>query len=225
MKKMLRNVVLSFFGLVSIFILSNCQIGLGEAVDVQPPTIFLTSPQADALVRDTFVIEGTYSDDLSVGEISITLKEVYTNVEYKQINAVIKPDSDGTKGTWTCSINPKELGIIDGTYVATVSAMDTYLHTGKATQTFSIDNTAPLIVLTSPSSKTIDNPTSYGQVFSVEGKAADDSDVDSIDAIIYDSETNEEIARKTITNVSTQIQIDVATWGGGRRRILRKNLW
>ena len=92
--------------------------------------------------------------------------------------------------------------------------MDTYLHTGKATQTFSIDNTAPLIVLTSPSSKTIDNPTSYGQVFSVEGKAADDSDVDSIDAIIYDSETNEEIARKTITNVSTQIQIDVATWGG-----------
>ena len=214
MKKMLRNVVLSFFGLVSIFILSNCQIGLGEAVDVQPPTIFLTSPQADALVRDTFVIEGTYSDDLSVGEISITLKEVYTNVEYKQINAVIKPDSDGTKGTWTCSINPKELGIIDGTYVATVSAMDTYLHTGKATQTFSIDNTAPLIVLTSPSSKTIDNPTSYGQVFSVEGKAADDSDVDSIDAIIYDSETNEEIARKTITNVSTQIQIDVATWGG-----------
>lgn len=214
MKKMLRNVVLSFLGLVSIFILSNCQIGLGEAVDVQPPTIFLTSPQADALVRDTFVIEGTYSDDLSVGEISITLKEVYTNVEYKQINAVIKPDSDGTKGTWTCSINPKELGIIDGTYVATVSAMDTYLHTGKATQTFSIDNTAPLIVLTSPSSKTIDNPTSYGQVFSVEGKAADDSDVDSIDAIIYDSETNEEIARKTITNVSTQIQIDVATWGG-----------
>lgn len=214
MKKMLRKVILYFFSLISIVILSNCQIGLGEAVDVQPPTIFLTSPQADALVRDTFVIEGTYSDDLSVGEISITLKEVYTNVEYKQINAVIKPDSDGTKGTWTCSINPKELGIIDGTYVATVSAMDTYLHTGKATQTFSIDNTAPLIVLTSPSSKTIDNPTSYGQVFSVEGKAADDSDVDSIDAIIYDSETNEEIARKTITNVSTQIQIDVATWGG-----------
>lgn len=224
MKKNLRNVILTVFGLASIFLLSTCQIGLGEAVDVQPPTVFLNSPQADALVRDTFIMDGTYADDLSVGGISITLKEVSTNVEYKQINAVIKPNSDGTKGTWTCSINPKELGILDGTYVATVSAMDTYLHTGTATQTFSIDNTAPLIVLTSPSSTTLDNPTSYGQVFSVEGKAADDSDVDSIDAIIYD-ENGVEVARKTITNVSTQIQIDVATWGGGRRRILRKNLW
>lgn len=213
MKKNLRNFILTVFGLASIFLLSTCQIGLGEAVDVQPPTVFLNSPQADALVRDTFIMDGTYADDLSVGGISITLKEVSTNVEYKQINAVIKPNSDGTKGTWTCSINPKELGILDGTYVATVSAMDTYLHTGTATQTFSIDNTAPLIVLTSPSSTTLDNPTSYGQVFSVEGKAADDSDVDSIDAIIYD-ENGVEVARKTITNVSTQIQIDVATWGG-----------
>ena len=216
MKKMLRNVVLSFFGLVSIFILSNCQIGLGAAVDVQPPTVSLTSPQADALVRDVFIIEGTYEDDLSVSEVLVSLKEVTTEVEHKELKAVVTPASENelTKGTWSCSINPKELGIVDGTYVATVTAMDTYLHTGTATQTFSIDNTAPLIVLTSPSSTTLDNPTSYGQVFSVEGKAADDSDVDSIDAIIYD-ENGVEVAKKTITNVSTQIQIDVATWGGG----------
>lgn len=216
MKKMLRNVVLTFFGLVSIFILSNCQIGLGAAVDVQPPTVSLTSPQADALVRDVFIIEGTYEDDLSVSEVLVSLKEVTTEVEHKELKAVVTPASENelTKGTWSCSINPKELGIVDGTYVATVTAMDTYLHTGTATQTFSIDNTAPLIVLTSPSSTTLDNPTSYGQVFSVEGKAADDSDVDSIDAIIYD-ENGVEVAKKTITNVSTQIQIDVATWGGG----------
>ena len=216
MKKMLRKVILYFFSLISIVILSNCQIGLGEAVDVQPPTIFLTSPQADALVRDTFVIEGTYEDDLSVSEVLVSLKEVTTEVEHKELKAVVTPASENelTKGTWSCSINPKELGIVDGTYVATVTAMDTYLHTGTATQTFSIDNTAPLIVLTSPSSTTLDNPTSYGQVFSVEGKAADDSDVDSIDAIIYD-ENGVEVAKKTITNVSTQIQIDVATWGGG----------
>ena len=215
MKKMLRKVFLYFFSLISIVILSNCQIGLGEAVDVQPPTIFLTSPQADALVRDVFIVEGTYEDDLSVSEVLVSLKEVTTEVEHKELKAVVTPASENelTKGTWSCSINPKELGIVDGTYVATVTAMDTYLHTGTATQTFSIDNTAPLIVLTSPSSTTLDNPTSYGQVFSVEGKAADDSDVDSIDAIIYD-ENGVEVAKKTITNVSTQIQIDVATWGG-----------
>ena len=85
MKKNLRNVILTVFGLASIFLLSTCQIGLGEAVDVQPPTVFLNSPQADALVRDTFIMDGTYADDLSVGGISITLKEVSTNVEYKQI--------------------------------------------------------------------------------------------------------------------------------------------
>ena len=159
MKKMLRNVVLTFFGLVSIFILSNCQIGLGAAVDVQPPTVSLTSPQADALVRDVFIIEGTYEDDLSVSEVLVSLKEVTTEVEHKELKAVVTPASENelTKGTWSCSINPKELGIVDGTYVATVTAMDTYLHTGTATQTFSIDNTAPLIVLTSPSSTTLEN--------------------------------------------------------------------
>lgn len=216
MKKILRKVFCIFFSLISIVILSNCQIGLGAAVDVQPPTVSLTSPQADALVRDVFIVEGTYEDDLSVSEVLVSLKEVTTEVEHKELKAVVTPASENelTKGTWSCSINPKELGIVDGTYVATVTAMDTYLHTGTATQTFSIDNTAPLIVLTSPSSTTLDNPTSYGQVFSVEGKAADDSDVDSIDAIIYD-ENGVEVAKKTITNVSTQIQIDVATWGGG----------
>lgn len=216
MKKYFEKIVLILLGLLNVVLYSTCQIGLGAAVDVQPPVITLLSPEADALVRDTFIMKGSYSDDLSVSGVTVVLKEVpkdgRSTAEFR-VNAEVSPGTSPQGGTWSCSINPKELGIKDGTYVATVTAMDTYLHTGIATQTFSIDNTAPLIVLTSPSSKTLANPTSYGQIFSVEGKAADDSDVDSIDAIIYDSETKKEIARKTITNVSTQIQIDVATWG------------
>lgn len=216
MKKYFEKIVLILLGLLNVVLYSTCQIGLGAAVDVQPPVITLMSPEADALVRDTFIMKGSYSDDLSVSGVTVVLKEVpkdgRSTAEFR-VNAEVSPGTSPLGGTWACSINPKELGIKDGTYVATVTAMDTYLHTGIATQTFSIDNTAPLIVLTSPSSKTLANPTSYGQIFSVEGKAADDSDVDSIDAIIYDSETKKEIARKTITNVSTQIQIDVATWG------------
>lgn len=212
MKNVVSKICLSLVSVLLIF--SSCKIGLGEAVDTFPPTVTVTTPEADAQVRETFTMSGAWSDDLSVSKIQIVLTNINTEAEYGPFTAT-KAGSKETEGTWSCAISPVVNGKIeipDGVYTATITVFDTYDQTGTATQTFSIDNTAPVVVLSSPSTIDIANPTSYGQTFSVEGKAWDDSDVDSIDVVIYDEEGTA-LATKTLKNVSTQIAVDAAVWG------------
>lgn len=211
MKNVLSKICVTLVSALLIF--SSCKIGLGEAVDTFPPTVTVTTPEADAQVRDTFTMGGAWSDDLSVSKIQVVLTNLTTEAEYGPFTAS-KAGSKDTEGTWSCSISPVKDGstvIPDGVYTATITAYDSYEQTGTATQTFSIDNTAPVVVLSSPSTIDIANPTSYGQTFNVEGKAWDDSDVDSIDVVIYD-EQGTSLATKTLKNVSTQIAVDAAVW-------------
>ncbi len=198
---------LAVFGVI----FSSCEIGLGGAVDTEPPVVTFDAPEPDSRVRGAFTASGEWSDDVGLASIKLDLKNISTSASYGPFDAMQNKENE-LKGTWTCTINPSEASISDGTYLATITATDTYEHSVTATATFSIDNTAPVIVLTSPSTKDISNPTSYGQVFSIEGKAADDSDVDSVDVILYD-ESGNEVERKTISNVSTQIDATVAQWG------------
>ena len=192
---------------------SSCEIGLGSAVDTEPPSVSLTQPTADSIVREAFVLTGAWSDDLSIGSVSIQFRDVNdASIIYGPFEATTENGEEETSGTWTCSINPSEYGIPDGTYVATATAYDEAEHSSETSTTFSIDNTPPLIVLESPSTTSISKPNSYGQIFTVTGKAADDSDVDSIDFIFYDKDGNE-IHRKNISGVGTQLEVTVAQWG------------
>ena len=205
----------SFKGLLlvsSILIFTSCEIGLGGAVDTEPPSVKIVAPEADARVRETFTMSGNWNDDMSIGSIDVSFRDVNDPSKiYKDFKAEIKRDSD-QKGSWTCSVNPTAAKIPDGTYVATVNAHDNSDHHSSATTTFSIDNTAPLVVLDSPNTTDINNPNAFGQVFTVTGKAADDSDIDSIDFVFYD-ENKVEKYRKNITGIGTQIEVTVAEWG------------
>lgn len=205
----------SFKGLLlvsSILIFTSCEIGLGGAVDTEPPSVKIVAPEADARVRETFTMSGNWNDDMSIGSIDVSFRDVNDPSKiYKDFKAEIKRDSD-QKGSWTCSVNPTAAKIPDGTYVATVNAHDNSDHHSSATTTFSIDNTAPLVVLDSPNTTDINNPNAFGQIFTVTGKAADDSDIDSIDFVFYD-ENKVEKYRKNITGIGTQIEVTVAEWG------------
>lgn len=205
-------------GLVCFGFFSCADIGLGNAVDTEKPEISIIEPTADYKVRDTFTMRGSWSDDLALKSVSVYLKDTTSGKQYGPFSAeaVTKGQSDEkTEGEWTCVLNKKddEISFIpDGSYKATVIAEDTYKHKSEASQGFSIDNTAPLIVLQSPSSTTIENANEFGQVFKIEGKAADDSDVDSIDFIFYDAEENE-LHRSSKSGVGTQIDLTVAEFG------------
>ena len=69
----------SFKGLLlvsSILIFTSCEIGLGGAVDTEPPSVKIVAPEADARVRETFTMSGNWNDDMSIGSIDVSFRDV-----------------------------------------------------------------------------------------------------------------------------------------------------
>ena len=137
--------------------LVSCSVGLGAAVDVQAPVIEITTPGTSDVIRDRFAIAGTWSDDGSIKNIEVVLKNTGSNNKMLPVvvpGAVIQePDTKDFKGTWNAVINPEENNIPDGNYEATVTIYDNGGHKTVVTRTFIIDNTPPVVVLQRPSTK------------------------------------------------------------------------
>ncbi|HNQ98158.1 MAG TPA: hypothetical protein PKH81_08720, partial [Treponemataceae bacterium] len=60
----------SVFGLVSVFLLSalslTCTIGLGDSVDTKAPQVAIAYPPVQSIIRNTFTMNGTASDDVKL---------------------------------------------------------------------------------------------------------------------------------------------------------------
>lgn len=202
---------------VSMAIFTGCEIGLGSAVDTQPPVVDVEAPGASDNIRDAFVMSGTCSDEQGVASVSVSLKNVSTKKVYDGYTAVI----DSVNGTWTCKVDPlsAEKPIPDGNYEATVTAKDMAGRTGVATKSFIIDNTAPLLVLTRPATKVgsdSDKFDSYGAQFDITGQVADDSNIERLVVSIYsDKECQNKIRDVELNNVPPTIDLTVAKAGDG----------
>ena len=61
--------------LVFIALTFSCEIGLGSSVDTDPPTIDITTPPVDSIIRDSFLIGGNWSDDGEIAGVSVSLKK------------------------------------------------------------------------------------------------------------------------------------------------------
>ncbi|MCR4736462.1 MAG: hypothetical protein K5829_15810, partial [Treponema sp.] len=221
----MKKIFLPFFvtSLVSALLIFSCNVGLGESVDVKAPSISISSPVPKALIRDNFVISGIWDDDMGLSSISVVLENTITKVSY--------PVSDGiTVGytatfssdkTWLCEIpvldEDGQKLIPDGSYVITATAKDNanVPHLTSTTQVISIDNTAPVLVIASPASTDIENPSTYGKIFSIQGNYSDDSGIDSILVTILDEDGNEiEGAEKSLKIKGTTIDDTIALWEG-----------
>ena len=208
-----------FFGLITILSMVfgitflSCEIGLGDAVDTMKPEVEFTSPTPNvgAIVRDTFAIAGSWSDDGQIQSAKIKLER--KNNDFSKIydfKCDIKDDK------WRYVIDPVKENIIDGQYEATVSFIDGAQHETKITRTFIVDNKAPIVDLQRPYSteKTNNDLDSYGQKISLEGMAADDNSVGLIEVDFYEENavigTNKPIYTKTLKNVPLSINEAVA---------------
>ena len=73
MKKiLLKSATLLFTSLIILFT-NSCTIGLGEAVDTDVPTVEITYPPKNAVIRDTFVASGLCNDDLALDYVEVTV--------------------------------------------------------------------------------------------------------------------------------------------------------
>lgn len=223
MKSSLLKLSGSFLTVFVIACLLSCQIGLGSAVDTQPPVISITEPTDSFIVRDNFTIKGNLSDDRGVSEIEVSLTN--TNdplLVYNNFSAAFSNE----EGNWSCDIKAVEKDssgkvtehlITDGTYTITVTAFDTYKHSTVTSRTITIDNTPPVLIVTSPTTIDIDSNTSYGQVFDFVASAADDNDITRLEILFYDEngdfiEKDGQEGIAVFEDVSRQIDVTAATW-------------
>lgn len=221
MKKLLNLAEVLFVGLL---FLTSCEIGLGSAVDTQPPTITITSPSDSYIVRENFSISGGIADDMGVSRVEVLLRNTETGATYILPNASVNNET-GVWSTYVHAVDKSGETVInyiipDGNYTATATAYDSYDQTNIATKTFAIDNTPPLLVLKTPSTAAadIESGTMYGQNFYLDGTAADDSYVSTIDVVItnYDKETGEKTSiKRTIpkSNVTSLENVSFFRWG------------
>ena len=196
--KVFSNKFLSgmFIAAAVLFVISfsACEVGLGEAVDTQPPSITIQNPPVDAVIRDNFALSGAYSDDGTIASVKAKLQRVDTSVNNEpayEFNDFSLTSDEVTLGAGTWSIpvyalsDDKQTKLLpDGTYQAVITIEDKAGRTTIQNTTFTLDNTPPVIVLQRPatdSSATISSADTYGRVFSLEGLGADDNNIDHID--------------------------------------------
>ena len=52
---------------------TSCDVGLGESVDTVAPSVEITYPPANSVIRGAFEFAGTCSDDKGVSSVSVTV--------------------------------------------------------------------------------------------------------------------------------------------------------
>lgn len=212
MKKFLMPFIFILILGASFFV--SCEVGLGQSVDTQPPTVDVTLPEADYVIRDAFVMSGNCNDEQGVAKIEVTLKNTSTKEKIGPFTAVINTET----ATWTCAIDPldENMPVRDASYEATVVATDFANRTSKASRSFVIDNTPPVLILQRPSTKPVAgeivSPDSYGQDFSIQGQTSDDNDVEKLVVTVYE-EDGTKIRDIELKNIPATLNNSVAKWG------------
>ncbi len=168
--KKINKIIKTIFSIFTLVILSSCQIGLGEAIDLQAPEIFLTSHKDNDYVGQTFRLAGYATDNEKVKSITIDFDEA--NIHYKWENSTwqkktsyidwtaLKADEcactvNNTTVTWEVTVDTTEAkqGMQSSTYSYSIVAQDQIGNSGKTSKiegSLVVDQNTPDIKLNSP---------------------------------------------------------------------------
>ena len=189
-----KEKVFAFIVTLSIISIISCEIGLGAAVDIAVPSSGVSYPPQNAIVRDTFVAAGTCEDDQSIKAVKVTVIDTENNKNYGPYDATLSED----KKSWTITLNHKDTSkassvfdsykqweIPDGNYVISAIAYDTSdKESPAATCPISIDNTAPVLIVSKPLGNSLINGvktvTQYGRSFTLAGDVAETHETSKI---------------------------------------------
>lgn len=174
---------ISFIVAVCLFPLLSCKVGLGGSIDTKPPSNAITYPPKNAVVRSAFVIAGTCSDDTQVKSVTVSITNTGTKRSYGPFEAELSDD----KKSWSITLNKEKRNVPnhpyagwdypDGKYSVTAYATDAEdKRSDLTTNAFTIDNTPPVLILTSPSSSGELEPDKFGRTISFTGTYAEDTD-------------------------------------------------
>lgn len=168
--KKINKIIKIIFSIFTLVILSSCQIGLGEAIDLQAPEIFLTSHKDNDYVGQTFRLAGYATDNEKVKSITIDFDEA--NIHYKWENSTWQKKTsyidwtaltadecactvNNTTVTWEVTVDTTEakVGMQSSTYSYSIVAQDQIGNSGKTSKiegSLVVDQNTPDIKLNSP---------------------------------------------------------------------------
>lgn len=172
---------------LSLFTGCPRDIGLGGAVDTQKPVVSILTPKADSVVRQTINISGTASDDRELDRITVTFVDNDSSSGYaREFPAVI---NNATK-TWSLSLDTENGEIPDASYEILVTAYDKSGKTQSATRSLQVDNTAPTVLVTSPTLYGT-NKSEFCRQIIIQGEAYDASPIQEVMVSICSKDGNE----------------------------------
>lgn len=168
--KKINKIIKTIFSIFTLVILSSCQIGLGEAIDLQAPEVVLTSHKDNDYVGQTFRLAGYATDNEKVKSITIDFDEA--DIHYKWENATWQKKTsyidwtaltadectctvNNTTVNWEVTVNTTEakVGMQSSTYSYSIVAQDQIGNSGKASKiegSLVVDQNTPDIKLNSP---------------------------------------------------------------------------
>ncbi|WP_407425169.1 hypothetical protein [Treponema sp.] len=177
LKKMRSAVLVT--AVISALISCGEESGLGSSVDTESPKVSISYPPAAAVVRDTFILGGSWSDDKSVSSVAVTVTNKTTNTQVYSGNASVN-----SSGTWYIELNSYDSSAYsatngyefpDGTYSVDAVATDGAGRTSStASVSFDIDNTPPVLLLTKPLAFGDETATSYGRTLKLTGDVSEE---------------------------------------------------
>ncbi len=173
-----------------LFLFYSCEVGLGAAVDIAVPTIGISYPPKNAVIRDSFVVSGTCDDDVSVLAVSVLLTNPETNETYGPYDAQLSEDAK----SWSILLNKSDLSkttdefdsfeqwdFPDGSYIVSAIAYDGAKKKSQAaTSPLAIDNTAPVLIVSKPLAIGSDIATIYGRSLKLSGDIAEDHETSKL---------------------------------------------
>lgn len=174
---------------------TNCELGLGEAVDTTAPTISIKYPPAASTIRGKFILAGDCDDDKHVTSVKVTLQDTGTGINYGPFEANVN------KTKWDIELNSYDATneaysktngweFPDGKYSIEVIAVDgAGRKSGIFSRAYDIDNTPPLFILSKPGSAKLAAPAKYGTSLKVSGTIAEDHTVRKVNLKLYGTDT------------------------------------
>jgi hypothetical protein len=143
----------------------------------------ITFPTNGATVKSTsgkLVVTGTVHDNLFMNRVGVQLVKpgVSGDIQYLYDHMVYE-----NPGTWQVEFNTTALGLADGVYGLNLYYVDMAGNVTVQKITFTLDNTRPTIVFTSPTD--FSTPFQVGPMLTIEVSDPDGSGVDPANAVLH----------------------------------------
>lgn len=227
----LRIAFVSFLAFLAV-VFSACDVGLGEAVDTEKPTISIEYPPKNVVIKEDFVISGKCHDETSMKSVALAFQNSESE-HVEKFTATLAQD----KNSWSARINEydSEKGkypLTDGTYFVTAVATDSSGRQQEDKMTLRIDNTPPMIVLTNPGTvENEENPLEkaggFGATIKIQGSVSDFSvtDNDSGSKLVFTvfDENDKFLAYRELSNIPPSLGIIIGEYTDGTENLTDSN--